>query len=123
MSIRLDPATIDAIAERVVELLHDQGAAGDELVDAAEIARRFGVSRDYVYERAQDFGAVRLGDGPKARLRFDPDRVAEALNTPPAPKPRRVKPRQRRRADVELLPIKHEKTGGEDRRTERSEYQ
>jgi hypothetical protein len=29
------------------------------------------VSLDYVYARAADLGAMRLGDGPKARLRFD----------------------------------------------------
>lgn len=119
MSVRLDPATIDAIAERVVELLREEGDAGAELVDAAEIARRFGVSRDWVYEHADRLGAVRLGNGPRARLRFNPAHVAEALNFPTPPKPRRAKPRQRRRADVELLPINNNR--GEDRRTERSE--
>lgn len=51
----------------------------DGLINAAEVARRFGISRSTVYERAEQLGAIRLGDGPKARLRFDPQTVAERL--------------------------------------------
>jgi len=40
------------------------------LVDAASVAEHLGVSRDYVYEHADDLGARRLGSGPRARLRF-----------------------------------------------------
>lgn len=42
------------------------------LVDAATLAVELGVSRDWVYEHAHELGALRLGSGPKARLRFDP---------------------------------------------------
>jgi hypothetical protein len=45
------------------------------LVDAAEL----GVRRGRVYENALLLGAVPLGDGPRPRLRFDPDRAVAAL--------------------------------------------
>lgn len=107
MTLMLDQATVEAIARRVVELMCQEGLAPSELVDAAEIARRFGVSRDYVYEHADKLGAIRLSDGPRARLRFDPERVADALNSPSPTEstPRRAKPRHRRRGDLDLLPI------------------
>ncbi|MGH2965561.1 MAG: helix-turn-helix domain-containing protein [Solirubrobacterales bacterium] len=75
----LDAASIDAVARRVVELLTANGVPTEGLMSAAEVARRFGISRSTVYERAQELGAIRLGDGPKARLRFDPQTVAEWL--------------------------------------------
>jgi hypothetical protein len=49
------------------------------LVDAATLAAGWGVSRDWVYERADELGALRLGNGPKARLRFDPIVARAAL--------------------------------------------
>ena len=46
------------------------------LLTAAEVAERLHVSRAYVYEHASELGALRLGDGPKAHLRFDEDALA-----------------------------------------------
>lgn len=102
---------IERIAERVVELLRDEGLAPTGLVDAAEIARRFGLHRDTVYARADELGAIRLGDGPRARLRFDPVAVAERLGSCAAesPRPTPAPSRRRRRPtarDPELLPIR-----------------
>ena len=53
--------------------------AGPDLVDAATLARLLNVDRDWVYANARRLGAVRLGDGPKARLRFDATRARAAL--------------------------------------------
>jgi hypothetical protein len=50
------------------------------LVDAATIATELGVSRDYVYEHAAELGALRLGGGKRARLRFDPATARAALS-------------------------------------------
>jgi hypothetical protein len=50
------------------------------LVDAATLAVELGVSRDFVYEHAAELGALRLGSGPKARLRFDPIAARAALS-------------------------------------------
>jgi hypothetical protein len=110
--IDLSPDAVDAIAERVVELLRGEPVSGTDLVDAAEIASRFGVSRDYVYAHAERLGAVRLGDGPKARLRFDPATVAEALAAPrvTAGNASPARPRRQRRhaqaGGVDLLPVR-----------------
>lgn len=49
------------------------------LMTAAELARRLGVARSYVYEHAGRLGAVRLGDGKRPRLRFDPRVARQAL--------------------------------------------
>ena len=49
------------------------------LVDAAALAAELHVSRDFVYEHSQQLGALRLGAGPKARLRFDPIAARAAL--------------------------------------------
>jgi hypothetical protein len=75
----LDQVTIEAVAQRVVELLLGEEAVLSTLVDASVIARRFSVSTDYVYRYADDLGVVRLGNGKKARLRFDPAIVRERL--------------------------------------------
>ncbi len=105
------------VADQVVERLAatqpgSNGAAdGAPLIDAAEVARRHGTTREWAYENAERLGAIRLGDGPKARLRFDPTIVAEALGRPSREsKPAPTQPRSRRhRSDVELLPIGSEK--------------
>jgi hypothetical protein len=81
--LELDPALVDAIAtrlldplaERVVEVMKDEGllpasAPPKQWLDAAEMARRLGVTREWVYEHAGELGAVRIGDGPRPRLRF-----------------------------------------------------
>jgi hypothetical protein len=76
--VNLGPESVEAVAQRVAELLGDTGLHG-ELIDAAEVARRFGVTRDYVYAHAGRLGAIPLSSRPRARLRFDPKRVAEAM--------------------------------------------
>lgn len=71
----LDDDDIDAIAERaairVVQLLGPPRAVAGQLLDPKELAGALKVSVDYVYAHAVDLGVMRLGDGPKARLRFD----------------------------------------------------
>jgi hypothetical protein len=113
--IKLDPQTVDAIARRMVELLEAKGLQKRELVDAAELARMFGIERTWVYSHAIELGAVKLGSGPKPRLRFDPEMAARALKRmgegstadPPARSGERADPPQRReRAQVSLLPIR-----------------
>lgn len=50
----------------------DRTFAG-RLVDAATLAGLLGVSRGWVYRHREMLGAVRLGLGPRPRLRFDAD--------------------------------------------------
>ncbi len=105
--------SVEAIARRVVELLQEHGDR--EFVDAQELARILGISRSTVYERAGELGAIRLGCGSRARLRFN---VAEATAALRAPEPRtqrttrRTQPRCRRQhriAEADLLPIRGER--------------
>lgn len=107
MTVRLDNGSVEAIALRVAELLRDEPAA-DAMVDAAAIAQRLGVSREYVYEHADELGAVRLGEGTKARLRFDPARAVEGFAPRPSPQTIVHTPRPRRRTSdaADLLPVR-----------------
>ncbi len=68
----------DAVVTRVIEVLGDERR--DAWVrqpmfwlDAEEVARLLGVSRDWVYGHADELGEARVGAGPRPRLRFPPD--------------------------------------------------
>lgn len=98
----LDADDVEAIARRVAELVGR--AAG--FVDAQTVASELRVERDWVYAHAHELGAVRLGDGPKARLRFDLTHVRErvhelAVRVEPQGPGRR--PRSRTVAGVKLI--------------------
>jgi hypothetical protein len=93
-------------------------------VDAAAVARHLGVDRSYVYEHSTELGAVRLGDGPRARLRFNLAVVDEPLAATACPGAREseaanpVAKRHRRHrmgtdasAVPELLPIRGRRIG------------
>lgn len=93
---------LTAIADRVAELVADQIEQAFAtrlwigLVDTAELARRLRVRETWVYAHASELGAIRLGHGPKARLRFDLERVALTLrltHAESAPSPRLARPR------------------------------
>ena len=81
----LDHEDIEAIAERaahrVVQLLDRPERGLYELLDPKALARELSVSVDYVYAHAVDLGAMRLGDGPKARLRFDLQTAQRAMRS------------------------------------------
>jgi hypothetical protein len=77
--VELDDETVERIAQRVACLLResppreaDEPVRPVRLVDAAALAARLGVRREWVYRHAKQLGAVRLG-GPRGRLRFDLD--------------------------------------------------
>ena len=110
-----DLSFVDAVARRVVELLREEGAvsrAGPRLLTVAAVSQEFGVSTDWVYANAGPLGAIRLGSGPRARLRFDratiADRIAKVASH--AARDRSSQRAKRRRAmregaDGDLLPI------------------
>ena len=78
----VDDRIVEAITRRVSQLLRqDSGPSETQLVSAAEVARRFGVSRHWVYENAARLGALRLGDGAHPRLRFDVRQVEQRLRS------------------------------------------
>ena len=115
---------VKAIARRVVELLEPTlGARGrprdQELVNAAKLAELLGVSRDYVYDHAEELGAIRLSGRDRARLRFHPDTAKAALaaasqrpqqsSDAPPREPRRPR-RPDSRPPTPLLPVRGEPT-------------
>lgn len=106
---------VEAVARRVVELLREEAG---EALPASEIARRFGLSRAWVYAHADDLAAVRIGTGPRPRLRFYPSRVSRYLDACSVGsgtqepengegKPRTARPRKRSSGQrTDLLPIR-----------------
>ncbi len=119
----LTPHAVEQIAQRVAQLLHEHHAhisaearhAPARLLDATQLARHLGVTRTWVYEHAQQLGAIRLGTGSKARLRFDLDTATTAIKNLQEPTlggaalvaetSRRGRPRRRPQPTVPLLPI------------------
>jgi hypothetical protein len=95
--VRLQPDDIEAIADRVVERLSEQSRRHVTigLATAAEVAELYGVTPGWVYANKERLGVVQLGDGPKARLRFDLERVEEELR-PSAPARPEARQRTRR---------------------------
>jgi len=92
--VTLSAGDVDAIAEatarKLAELVADRGKTFG-LVGPRELAEGLGVSLDYVYAHATELGAMRLGSGPKARIRFDLDGARRALEA------RAERPRRQRR--------------------------
>lgn len=92
VEVRLDDQTVDRLARRVAELLREtplsegRGSrrSADRFLSAAQVAERWQVDREWVYAHADELGVLRLGSGPRPRLRFDPDRIAERLAPPAA---------------------------------------
>jgi hypothetical protein len=86
----LDRAYVEAVAHRVAKLIRDETheTAAPRLVDATTLAAELGVERSWVYEHAGELHPVRLGNGPKPRLRFDVLAVRAALASRDLAEPR-----------------------------------
>ena len=104
-------ASEERIARRVVALLRDDAP----LLDASEVARRSGHSRGWVYEHAEELGAIRTGNGSRSRLRFPAsclDRLSagstsrRSVPERPAREPN-LRPRRGKKAESDdFLPIR-----------------
>ena len=112
---RMHPRDLERLAELVADrlaarLTETTQTVRHELVDAAAIARLTGLSRDTIYARAVELGGIRVGSGPRPRLRFDPGRVLRRLegDGPRSVLAQKPTPNAARRAgsDAELLPIR-----------------
>lgn len=97
-----DPADeLRILAEILADVLAERGmliartAPASRVIDASQVAELLGRDRHWVYAHAEDLGAFRFGDGPRARLGFDRERVErwmqdrQALRAAAPPKPRR----------------------------------
>jgi hypothetical protein len=65
----------DAIAQRVVP---PAPAVGREWLTAQQVAKRLGMTPDWVYDHKHELGAKPMGNGPRPRLRFHPAKVDAA---------------------------------------------
>jgi hypothetical protein len=118
-------ALADELADRLADPVADQLAArlggvspGQRaaLIDAQEVARLTGRTREWVYDHQGELGAIRLGSGPKPRLGFDPVLVLAHMERVDAPAPLAMpavsRPSRRRRrtgrteAGAELLRVR-----------------
>jgi hypothetical protein len=75
----LSPVIVEAIAQRVAELLRTDLGLTPRFLTPSQVAERFAVSRKWVYDHADELGATRLGHGPRARPRFDSKIVSQTL--------------------------------------------
>ena len=113
-AIRLDPQTVEVLALKVVEILEARGLQKRRLLSAAELAQMLGIERSWVYAHAIELGAVKLGEGKKPRLRFDPEVAVRVLRRvgggpaadPPTRSGERADRPGGRRDRGELLPIR-----------------
>jgi hypothetical protein len=100
--VHLHPDTLEQLAGRVAELLASElrsqqpaaPASPGRLLSAAEVSEWWGVERAWVYEHAEQLGAIRLGAGQRPRLRFDPDQAAAHLTALRPRLPERRTPRR-----------------------------
>jgi hypothetical protein len=80
-----------------------------ELWTARRVAAHYAVGVRFIYANADDLGAIRLGAGPRPRLRFDPavvrERWASVNSLPAETRTRRRRPTTKLHAvpTVELL--------------------
>lgn len=65
----VDPDLVEAIALRVAELMRSP-AQDAGWCDAAQLAERYQLSVDWVYEHKDELGGIPLGSGSRPRLRF-----------------------------------------------------
>jgi hypothetical protein len=101
----LDRTTVVSVAREVAVLLRRSGDSETGMLTAAQVAARFNVDRGWVYAHAAELGVLRLGEGPRARLPFDPAVVAQRVVAAPG----RISagpPYMPVKADVPLLPVK-----------------
>jgi hypothetical protein len=114
-SLLLDPRFVDAVARRVAELLEpgdprvaaaEGGGHTSASLTVAQVAARYRVSRSWVYAHQRELGAMRLGHGPRARLRFDAQMVADGIAAFDAPNPAEEPPSRRGQGrEVPLIPF------------------
>ncbi len=111
----LDDAFLQRLAASLAEHLNRPVVETPEpkLLDAHAVARLLACNRAFVYEHQAELGAIRLGAGPKARLRFGRTQVEAFMvrhdkpKAPEPPKRRTTRPRARAHAtEVKLLPIR-----------------
>ncbi len=99
IAVELTPQTVEQIASRVAQLMHHQQAETSPTgtpgwMTAKELAAHLKLNPAWVYEHAQELGAIRTGTGPKARIRFDLHTATQALKQQQPAPPAAATPRR-----------------------------
>jgi hypothetical protein len=108
--LSLDASGIELLAARIARLVAEQLAHAfpepsppeRRLLTASEVSQWWGVRRAWVYAHAAELGAVRIGDGERPRLRFDPERVEESLRSPGSSEATHAGPSRKRSTRIRL---------------------
>jgi hypothetical protein len=87
VAVDLTPHAIEQIAIRVATLVHRQQQNQEQeqteqapgMVTVSQLASYLKLNPAWVYEHADELGAIRIGSGPKARIRFDFQTAKAAL--------------------------------------------
>jgi hypothetical protein len=104
---------VEQVAGRVAQLLRrqqqqEQSHASEPagMLTVSELAQHLHLNRAWVYEHADELGAIRVGNGPKARIRFDLHTAKGALqqhHVGREPEPAGARPHKpRRRPQTDL---------------------
>lgn len=114
-SLATRDAVIDALADAVAERLASRpDRTALAVVDAATVARRIGMSSEWVRAHYRELGGWKLGRGKRPRYRFDlaeaeravRERGAEPPETESAPTQRTSRRVRKPRSHERLLPIR-----------------
>lgn len=81
VAVDLTPQAVEQVASRVAQLLgHQQSQRREpQLISAGELAFYLGVTRPWIYKHRHLLGGRRIGEGPKARWRFDRHTALQAM--------------------------------------------
>ena len=109
-------ADIHAIAEAIADVLAERGlvvyagpSASARVLNAREVSQLLGRSAPWVYAHATELGAIRMGNGPKARIGFDLANIERwkrdnQARPPAVRKPPRRRPRRNTSRATNLIP-------------------
>jgi hypothetical protein len=102
----LPDAELRRLARFIAKELEALQGLQPPLLTAAEVAEQYGLGCGWVYKHAHELGGQRMGNGPKARLRFRARDVQARLSELQAGGDETPRPGPSgRRQPVELLPI------------------
>jgi hypothetical protein len=104
VAVDLTPQAVEQVASRVAQLLQRQQqrersrtSEPTGMLTVSQLAQYLHLNRAWVYEHAEELGAIRVGNGPKARLRFDLHTAKAALQAQQADRgPAPASPRSRK---------------------------
>jgi hypothetical protein len=97
LALDLTDAQVDELREQLVVGPSVESPEGRGMfLTTKQAAERLGFSPEYVREHAVELGGVKMGDGPKARWRFDPATLKGSGESPaPMALPAVTPPRRR----------------------------